>query len=194
MPPSHLLRGGCTGPRVVTAEKIARFGPRPDYLAYDALNCEMFPTNRLAEATSFGYDEHRNRVTLVAPAREATCYGYGALDRLADRDVTAARALRQHVTLSEIAADVARATGVPAERLRERGRWGNDERAVAVYLSRRLTPRPLAHIGSCFGGVKGSAVAIIVRGIAHRRMKERRLNSLLSALEASVVKDQTSKT
>jgi hypothetical protein len=41
------------------------------------------PQNPLAETARFGYDEHRNRVTLVAPGREATYYGYGALDRLA---------------------------------------------------------------------------------------------------------------
>jgi YD repeat-containing protein len=41
------------------------------------------PQNPLAQTTRFGYDEHRNRVTLVAPGREVTYYGYGALDRLA---------------------------------------------------------------------------------------------------------------
>ena len=39
--------------------------------------------NPLAAPTRFGYDDKRNRVMLVAPAREATCYGYGALDPLA---------------------------------------------------------------------------------------------------------------
>jgi hypothetical protein len=41
------------------------------------------PQNPLAATTCFGYDDNRNRATLVAPAREVTCYGYDALDRLA---------------------------------------------------------------------------------------------------------------
>jgi hypothetical protein len=41
------------------------------------------PQNPLAATSCFGHDDSRNRVTLVAPGREVTYYGYGALDRLA---------------------------------------------------------------------------------------------------------------
>jgi YD repeat-containing protein len=41
------------------------------------------PQNPLAATTCFGYDDSRNGVTLVAPGREVTYYGYGSLDRLA---------------------------------------------------------------------------------------------------------------
>jgi YD repeat-containing protein len=54
-----------------------------NHFAYDALDRRLFATNPLAQTTRFGYDEHRNRVTLVALGREVTYYGYDALDRLA---------------------------------------------------------------------------------------------------------------
>ena len=187
------------------AAYLGRRAP-PQWLAWQEVLCEHGRTLRAARREYVRFLAEGLAARIESPLRDAVAssiLGSASFvertrrwlqDRLPDRDVPAARALREHVSVSKIAAEVARVTGVPAECLRQRGRWGNDARAVAVYLSRRLTPRPLAHIGSCFGGVKGSAVAIIVRGIAHRRMKERRLNSLLSALEASLVKDQTSKT
>ena len=178
----------------------------PEWLAWEEVLCEHGRTVRAARRAYGRFLAEGLATRIASPLGEAvasTLLGSPSFverttrwlqDRLPDRDVPAARALRRDVSVAEVAGTVARELRVPADLLRVRGRWGNEARAVAVHVSRRVTRAPLAEIGSYFGGVKGAAVAIIVRRVAERRANDRALDSLLTQLEARLRENQISMT
>ena len=106
---------------------------------------------------------------------------------LPDRDVPAARALRQAFSMKAVAAATAEVFGVSVASLRERGRHGNDARKAAIYLTRQKTGLGLRAIGEWYGGLKESAVSNIARNLAadlpRRRALRRRLARIEEALD-----------
>ena len=74
-----------------------------------------------------------------------------------DREVPTVRALRRTGTGEAIETAVCEAFGVSPDVLRQRGRWHNEARAVAVYLCRKWTGAPEGELGGRFGGVGGAA-------------------------------------
>jgi len=114
--------------------------------------------------------------------------------RLPDRDVPAARELRPRVALEAIERAVCEAFGVTVARLRERGRWGNDARAAALYLSRRLTARPVRELGECFGDVGGPQVSKSVARVAQRLRRDRSLARAVARAESLAAKKEKGKT
>ena len=104
-------------------------------------------------------------------------------DRLPDAEVPAARELRREVAPSQVEAAVCDAYGVPEETLRTRGQRGNEARAVALYLCKRLTRVSLSDMGQAFGGVRASAVCNTVSGVERRLQQERRLARSVSRIE-----------
>jgi len=79
-------------------------------------------------------------------------------DRLPDRDVPSARALRAQVSIEDVADAVCRAFDVSPESLTTRGRHHNDARSVSVYLCRQHTRASAETIGRHFGGRSHSTV------------------------------------
>jgi len=114
--------------------------------------------------------------------------------RLPDRDVPAARALRPTLRVEEVEAAVSSVFGVPVETLRERGRWRNDARAVAVYLCRRLTGAPGVELGRRFGGVGGAAMTKLGLQIGARLPEDRALSRRMRACEGILLKKEKVKT
>ena len=104
-------------------------------------------------------------------------------DRLPDRDVPSARALRADVSIEQVTAAVCRAFAVSPELLAERGRHHNDARSAAVYLCRQHTRASAETIGRRFGGVRGPAVWRIVHRIVQRRHRDKRLHAKLTQIE-----------
>ena len=84
-------------------------------------------------------------------------------DRLPDRDVPAARALRRSVGVDAIEAAVCATFGVPRESLHVRRRKGNVARAAALYLCRKLTGEALGALGERFGQVSEQAVEVVAK-------------------------------
>ena len=80
-------------------------------------------------------------------------------ERLPDPEIPAARALRDAPQIEAIEAAVCQAFEVPPDLLHARGAHGNDARAVAVYLCRKLTTISLSELGNRFGGVTPAAVS-----------------------------------
>ena len=104
-------------------------------------------------------------------------------DRLPDRDVPSARALRAEVSIEQVATAVCRAFAVSSELLAERGRHHNDARSAAVYLCRQHTRASGEAIGQRFGGVRGPAVWHIAHRIAQRRHRDNHLHAKLTQIE-----------
>jgi len=107
-------------------------------------------------------------------------------DRLPDHEVPAARQLRPSVDMDAISAAVCGAFGVSPEALAERGRWGNDPRAAAIYLSQKLTGLPLGAIGARFGGVRAAAVSRIASRFRERLSRERGLAKKVERCERAL--------
>ena len=114
-------------------------------------------------------------------------------DRLPDRDVPAARALRRAISMDEIIRVVADVFGVSGDQwLTARGTHHNDARSAAIHLCHRFTPVPVEQIGQRFGGIQGSAVCHLLRRLSERRQRDRHLDRLLGKaqrqVEVSIVK------
>ena len=104
-------------------------------------------------------------------------------DKLPDRDVPAARALRRDVSLEAIEAAVCRTFAVEPDVLHGRRRWGNVARLVAIYLCRKLTGAPTALLGQRYGGVSGAAVSKARARLSERLGRDRRLARQVRACE-----------
>ena len=108
--------------------------------------------------------------------------------RLPDRELPTVRALRRTGTLGAIEAAVCEAFGVSPAVLRERGRWHNDARSVAIYLSRKWSGESEAELGRRFGGVAGAAISRTVRAVALRLQKDKRLARRADQCEQALAK------
>ena len=111
-------------------------------------------------------------------------------DRLPDHDVPAARQLRRSVDMDAISTAVCGVFGVSPEVLAERGRWGNDPRAAAIYLSQKLTGLPLGAIGERFGGVRGAAVSRPASRFRERLSREHGLAKEVGRCERALHKSK----
>ena len=107
-------------------------------------------------------------------------------DRVPDRDVPAARALRPAATLEDVAAAVCEVFSVDAARLAEPRRHGDAGRGAAVYLSRKLTGASGVAVGARFGGVTGAAVSQTVARATSRLRTDRAFAALVRRCEAKL--------
>ena len=107
-------------------------------------------------------------------------------DKLPDREVPAARALRVRVSVEAIEGAVSRVFGPEAGRVREPRRRGNDARGVALYLSRKWTGEPVRALGARFGGVSGQAVSGVVARVAQCLEEDRSLARRVRACEKAL--------
>ena len=108
--------------------------------------------------------------------------------QLPDRDVPAARQLRQRVGIAQVEEAVREAFGVGRESLLVRGCHANDARMAAVYLCRSLTTSAVRELGDRFGRVSGQAISKTARHVAERRVGDKRLDRLLTEIEAKLTK------
>jgi len=97
-----------------------------------------------------------------------------------------ARALQTLPGVEDIEEAVCRVCRASPEVLRVRGRWGNEARRVAVYLSRRLTGMSLPKLGKRFGGVSGPAVVRIATKVAEDMRSDPRLASRVRQCEKAL--------
>ena len=95
----------------------------------------------------------------------------------------ATRELRRDIDPSQVEAAVCGAYGAPEETLRTRGQRGNEPRAVALYLCKRLTRVSPSDLGQAFGGVRASAVCNAVSAVERRLQQEKDLARLVSRIE-----------
>ena len=107
-------------------------------------------------------------------------------DKLPDREVPAARALRIRPSVDAVEAAVCRVFGEDAERLRERRRRGSAARGVALYLSRRWTGEAVTALAARFGGVSGQAVSALVARVAQGLEESRPLAKQERACEEAL--------
>ena len=174
----------------------------PEWLAWEEVLCEHGRTVRAAQREYRGFLHAGIAEPPASPLKDAvvaTLLGTASFvermkqwlqDRLPDRDVPAARALRHSPTIEGVERAVCEAYEVPAQAVRQRGRHGNEARAVAVYLSRALTAAPVEAIGAHFGSVAAPAVSNIVRQVAERRETDRCLDGRIREIERAVVKNE----
>jgi len=106
--------------------------------------------------------------------------------RVPDPEVPAERALRARVGFEAIEAAVCGVFGVEPETLTARGRWRNDARSVAIYLSRKWTGETLSVTGERFGGVGYAAASKTIRQIETRLPRDRRLRAALRTCERAI--------
>ena len=97
------------------------------------------------------------------------------LERPPEREVPAARELRRGVGVEGVEAAVCAGLGATVETLREKRRWRNEARAIALYLCRRWTGETGVSLGERFGGVSAQAVSKLVAQVARRLGDDRRL-------------------
>jgi len=107
-------------------------------------------------------------------------------DRLPDRDVPAARELRERVALDDVEAVVCHVFGVEADVLRQRGRWHNEARAAAIYLARELAGAPVATIGERFGSIGAAAVSRTVARVRERLASDRQWRARIARCEQAL--------
>lgn len=107
---------------------------------------------------------------------------------LPDREIRGGRRLRRGVSVAQVEKAVREAFGVGREALLLRGRHANDARMAAVYLCRSLTTSAVRELGDHFGRVSGQAISKTARQVAERRLGDKRLDRLLSAIEAKLTK------
>lgn len=89
-------------------------------------------------------------------------------DRLPDREVPAARGLRERLSIEAVEAAVCRVFGAEAGQLRRRRLRSSAARGVALYLSRNWTNAPVTALGEHFGGISGQAVSTLVARVTRR--------------------------
>ena len=111
-------------------------------------------------------------------------------ERLPNREVPTVRALRRTGTGEAIEAAVSETFGVSRDVLRQRGRWHNEARAVAVYVCRKWTGAPEGELGRRFGGLGGAAISRTVRQVAERLRRDRRLARRVGRYERAFLDKQ----
>jgi hypothetical protein len=114
------------------------------------------------------------------------------MGRRPDPEVPAARALAPRVQPEDVEAAVCRALGVEPAVLRQRGRWHNEPRAVAIYLCRKWTGGTIRSIGERFGGVLGTQVTKLAAAIAARLTRGRGLAEKVRQCEHALAKKEKS--
>ncbi|MBM4043048.1 MAG: hypothetical protein FJ290_31550 [Planctomycetes bacterium] len=114
--------------------------------------------------------------------------------RRPDPEVPAARALAPRVEPEDAEAAVCRAFGVEAAVLRQRGRWHNEPRSVAIYLCRKWTGGTIRAIGERFGGVLGTQVTKCAAAVAAQLTRDRSLAEKVRQCEHALAKKEKSKT
>ena len=107
---------------------------------------------------------------------------------LPDREVPAARKLRAELDVPAIEGAVCRIFGVRPEVIQARGIHGNDARAVAFYLCRKLAPASMVAVGRRLGGVTGQAAGKAARSVARRLQTDTSLCAVVAACEEAVRK------
>jgi len=109
-------------------------------------------------------------------------------ERLPDRAVPSVRALRRTGTAEAVEAAVCSRFGVSAAELRMRGRWHNEARAAAVYLSRKWSGESQTELGLRFGGVGGAAISRTAGLVAQRLLRDSRFKRRLLDCEKALLK------
>lgn len=107
-------------------------------------------------------------------------------DKLPDREVPAARALRARPSVEAVEAAVCRVSGESVEGLRKWRRRGSAARGAALYLSRKWTGEAVTALGAHFGGVSGQAVSALVARVAQRLEDDRSLARQVRACEEAL--------
>ena len=149
-----------------------------EYLAEGIASPPESPLTHVVASTLLGSED------FVARTREWVA------DRLPDHDVPAARQLRPRTGFDSIEGVVCESFGVPVEALRQRGRWRNHARALAIYLARELTGQPLAAIGARFGGVGSAAVCRTISAIRARARDDRALRQTIAECERALTESK----
>jgi len=101
-------------------------------------------------------------------------------DREAGEELLQLRKMRKSVTVAEVIEKTSIFYGRRPSDITERSR-NNDERRMAIYLSKKLTLATNADIGTHFG-IKGSGVSQQVRRMAHRISQSRRLQRVVETI------------
>jgi REP element-mobilizing transposase RayT len=109
-------------------------------------------------------------------------------DRLPDRDVPAARELRSAPSMQRITQAVSEAFSVAEPSLLKRRSRGNEARAAAIYLCRRMTRHPLDELGEYFGGITGQSVSWVVANVSMRQARDKSLRSRIANIEKAVLR------
>jgi REP element-mobilizing transposase RayT len=168
----------------------------PAWLAWEEILAEHGDTLRAARARYARFLAEGVAAAPPSPMRQAvagTLLGSAGFvahlrswlrDRLPDRDVPAARALRQSVGVDAVEAAVCAAFGVPRESLRVRRRKGNVARAAALYLCRKLTGEALEALGARFGRITSQAVSKVVARLGDDLVANRPLARQIRHCEA----------
>ena len=108
-------------------------------------------------------------------------------ERLADEpdnaNVPQRKRLAKRPTEEEIVRLVQDHFGVGLPDLNQARRHGNDARAAAVYLIRRLTDEKVTTLAEQFGGVSVAALSKLLSRVESRRQEEPKWNRLLEDLE-----------
>jgi len=173
-----------------------RDGQAPPWLCWQEVLGQHGKTLRTARAAYRRYLQEGIESPPPSPLRDAvasTLLGSPSFveqmsawlqERLPDRDVPAARELRQELSLEQIANAVCAEFGVDWDSLSRRGKHDNPAREVAVYLCRTLTRCPVGEIGERLGGVRASAVSNIVRKVRVKTESDRRTREMIEHIEA----------
>ncbi|MEW6358166.1 MAG: transposase [Planctomycetota bacterium] len=111
-------------------------------------------------------------------------------ERLPDRDVPVSRELRRRVDVDSVIAAVSRAFGVEESDICRPRKWGNEGRAAAIYLCRKLTDEPIGTLGERFGGVCGQAISKTAAQAAGRIRRDRGMGKIVQACENALLKKQ----
>ena len=69
----------------------------------------------------------------------------------------------------------------------EKGRKGNPDRDIAVYLARDLTGESTQSLGTCFGGISGAGITMRYKHISREAAQSRRLEAGLEKLRNLIV-------
>ena len=176
-------------------------GRVPEWLAWEEILAQYGRTLRRARqaykeyvmAGVFSPPESPLRGTvasaLLGSAKFIECMRSRLLEGLPDREVPGARELRASIPLQVIEHAVCQSYDVSVELLCTRGRRNNEQRSVAIYLSRRLTARSLTEIGRHFGGVNAQAVSNIEAQTRTRLQGDRRLSKRVCEIESMIKKN-----
>lgn len=104
-------------------------------------------------------------------------------DQSEDDNVPQRKQLAWRPTSSNIVRRVQKHFGASSSELSQARRHGNDARAAAIYLIRRLTDEKVTKLAEQFGGVSVSAISKQLNRTETRRQEDPAWNSLLEELE-----------
>jgi len=135
------------------------------------------PESPLAEATA---------ATLLGSCMSVDRMREWIQARLPDREVPAARELRDQRRAEDVVEAVCDTFGVSEDHVRRGGSRRNPARLAAVYLCRSLTGAPVREIGAHFGGVRGQAISNLVKRTADERVQDKRPNTRLRRIEKAL--------